>query len=105
MRASIRDRRWEWGHFRWRNAEQDFGAIGIAAADGAGDGKLLYCVPNEPFFVKNLENIQGDERDVIFISVGYARNAAGQMTMRFGPLGNQGGERRLNVLITRARRR
>jgi very-short-patch-repair endonuclease len=60
---------------------------------------------NEPFFVKNLENIQGDERDVIFISVGYARNAAGQMNMRFGPLGNQGGERRLNVLITRARRR
>jgi very-short-patch-repair endonuclease len=61
--------------------------------------------PYEPFFVKNLENIQGDERDVIFISVGYARNAAGQMNMRFGPLGNQGGERRLNVLITRARRR
>ncbi len=61
--------------------------------------------PHEPFFVKNLENIQGDERDVIFISVGYGRNAAGQMSMRFGPLSNQGGERRLNVLITRAKRR
>jgi hypothetical protein len=61
--------------------------------------------PNEPFFVKNLENIQGDERDVIFISVGYGKNADGQMAMRFGPLSSQGGERRLNVLITRARRR
>ena len=61
--------------------------------------------PHEPFFVKNLENIQGDERDVIFISVGYGKNSAGQMSMRFGPLSSQGGERRLNVLITRARRR
>jgi very-short-patch-repair endonuclease len=61
--------------------------------------------PHEPFFVKNLENIQGDERDVVFISVGYARDPAGQMSMRFGPLSNRGGERRLNVLISRARRR
>jgi very-short-patch-repair endonuclease len=60
---------------------------------------------NEPFFVKNLENIQGDERDIIFISVGYARNAQGQMSMAFGPLSSEGGERRLNVLISRAKRR
>jgi very-short-patch-repair endonuclease len=59
----------------------------------------------EPFFVKNLENIQGDERDVIFISVGYARDADGYFAMNFGPLQNDGGERRLNVLITRAKRR
>ena len=59
----------------------------------------------EPFFVKNLENIQGDERDVIFISVGYARDASGYMAMNFGPLSSQGGERRLNVLISRARER
>ncbi len=59
----------------------------------------------EPFFVKNLENIQGDERDVIFISVGYARDASGSMSMNFGPLSSQGGERRLNVLISRARER
>ena len=61
--------------------------------------------PEEPFFVKNLENVQGDERDVIFISVGYGRAADGQLTMNFGPLNQDGGERRLNVLITRARRR
>ena len=60
---------------------------------------------NEPFFVKNLENIQGDERDVIFISVGYGKNAQGYMAMSFGPLSGEGGERRLNVLITRAKRR
>jgi very-short-patch-repair endonuclease len=59
----------------------------------------------EPFFVKNLENVQGDERDVIFISVGYGRNAQGYMSMNFGPLNRDGGERRLNVLISRAKRR
>lgn len=58
---------------------------------------------DEPFFVKNLENVQGDERDTIFFSICYARNAQGRMYMRFGPLGNQGGERRLNVAITRAK--
>lgn len=61
--------------------------------------------PEEPFFVKNLENVQGDERDVIFISVGYGRQASGQVYMNFGPLNKDGGERRLNVIITRARRR
>ncbi len=60
---------------------------------------------SEPFFVKNLENVQGDERDVIFISVGYGRTAEGSLSMNFGPLNGEGGERRLNVLITRARMR
>jgi very-short-patch-repair endonuclease len=59
----------------------------------------------EPFFVKNLENIQGDERDVIFISVGYGKDKTGYMAMQFGPLSSEGGERRLNVLISRAKRR
>lgn len=59
----------------------------------------------EPFDVKNLENVQGDERDVIFISVGYGRTSNGTVSMNFGPLNREGGERRLNVLITRARRR
>ncbi|MEN4887245.1 DUF3320 domain-containing protein [Enterobacter ludwigii] len=66
---------------------------------------FFYSHPGEPFFIKNLENIQGDERDVIMISVGYARNKQGYLAMRFGPLGSQGGERRLNVLISRAKRR
>ena len=62
----------------------------------------------DEFFVKNLENVQGDERDTIFFSVGYAKTkdqkAKGKpMSMRFGPLGVQGGERRLNVAITRAK--
>jgi very-short-patch-repair endonuclease len=61
--------------------------------------------PEEPFFVKNLETIQGDERDVVFLSVGYGPDAAGRITMNFGPLNREGGWRRLNVLVTRARRR
>ncbi|WP_152051540.1 DUF3320 domain-containing protein [Tautonia marina] len=59
----------------------------------------------EPFFVKNLESVQGDERDAMFISVGYGRDADGRVSMNFGPLNGEGGERRLNVLITRARLR
>ncbi len=55
------------------------------------------------FFVKNLENIQGDERDVIVISVGYGYDKGGTITMNFGPLNMVGGERRLNVAVTRAR--
>ncbi|MBL7040945.1 MAG: DUF3320 domain-containing protein [Pirellulaceae bacterium] len=59
----------------------------------------------EPFFVKNLETIQGDERDVILLSVGYGRSRpAERLSMNFGPLNQAGGWRRLNVLITRARR-
>ncbi|VFR96914.1 DNA helicase related protein [plant metagenome] len=59
--------------------------------------------PSEPFFVKNLENIQGDERDAMFISIGYGRNESGRIAKEFGPLNRDGGHRRLNVLITRAK--
>lgn len=58
----------------------------------------------EPFFVKNLENIQGDERDVVFLSVTYAKAADGRLRYNFGPLNGENGWRRLNVLTTRARR-
>lgn len=58
---------------------------------------------DEPFFVKNLENVQGDERDTIIFSICYAKDRIGKMYMRFGPLGHEGGERRLNVAITRAK--
>jgi very-short-patch-repair endonuclease len=61
--------------------------------------------PHEPFFVKNLENVQGDERDVIFISIGYGRTSEGYLAMSFGPVNRDGGERRLNVLFSRARKR
>ena len=57
------------------------------------------------FFVKNLENVQGDERDVMFFSVCYGYDQDGRITMNFGPLNKAGGERRLNVAITRARER
>ncbi len=57
----------------------------------------------EPVFVKNLENVQGDERDVILFSVAYGPDQAGKVSMNFGPLNRDGGERRLNVAITRAR--
>lgn len=58
---------------------------------------------NEPIFVKNLENVQGDERDVILFSVGYGADKTGKVSMNFGPLNNAGGERRLNVAVSRAR--
>lgn len=57
----------------------------------------------EPFFAKNLENIQGDERDVIFLSVTYGRGPDGKIRYNFGPLNGPNGWRRLNVLTTRAR--
>lgn len=59
----------------------------------------------EPFFVKNLENIQGDERDVIFLSVTYAKGPDGRLRYNFGPINGENGWRRLNVLTTRSRKR
>lgn len=58
---------------------------------------------SDSFFVKNLENIQGDEKDIIIISVGYGKDINGKLTLNFGPLNKEGGERRLNVLISRAK--
>lgn len=68
--------------------------------------KYFLSEKKEPFFVKNLENIQGDERDVIFLSVCYAKHDPEKsLSMNFGPLNQEGGERRLNVLITRAKKK
>jgi superfamily I DNA and/or RNA helicase/very-short-patch-repair endonuclease len=58
---------------------------------------------SEPFFIKNLENVQGDERDVIFVSMTYGPNEDGKVFQRFGPINSEAGHRRLNVLFTRAR--
>ena len=58
----------------------------------------------EPIFVKNLENVQGDERDVILFSIGYGPDEDGRVALNFGPLNREGGWRRLNVAVSRARR-
>lgn len=57
----------------------------------------------EPFFIKNLETVQGDERDTIIFSIAYAKDADGRLLMNFGPINREGGERRLNVAVTRAK--
>jgi hypothetical protein len=75
-----------------RDADDDRLAAALDRADGEG------------LFVKNLENVQGDERDVVFFSTGFSVNATGALPLNFGPLNRTGGERRLNVAITRARR-
>ncbi len=65
--------------------------------------RLAAMQMHEPIFVKNLENVQGDERDVILFSIGYGPDKSGKISMNFGPLNNPGGERRLNVAVSRAR--
>ncbi|HWD41720.1 MAG TPA: DUF4011 domain-containing protein [Fimbriimonas sp.] len=61
--------------------------------------------PNEPLEIKNLETVQGDERDVVLVSITYGRDSGGVIRQQFGPILQDGGERRLNVLFTRARKR
>jgi len=74
-------------------------------AAGLTSAAEAFCPNGERLFVKNLETVQGDERDVVFISIGYGRDAQGRMSINFGPVSADGGERRLNVLISRARQR
>jgi very-short-patch-repair endonuclease len=83
-----------------RDAIED--ALYAAGLTSAVEG---FCANGERLFVKNLETVQGDERDVVFISIGYGRDAQGRMSVHFGPVSADGGERRLNVLISRARQR
>jgi very-short-patch-repair endonuclease len=78
-----------------QEAEKDDSAL--AAFRARHEGTL------EPFDVKNLENVQGDERDVIFVSVTYGPDSRGVVAQNFGPINGVGGERRLNVLFTRAK--
>ena len=75
----------------------------LIGAEGLGD--FFDEDAAERFFVKNLERVQGDERDAIILSIGYGKTPHGRVLHRFGPLNLEGGERRLNVAITRARRR
>jgi very-short-patch-repair endonuclease len=69
------------------------------------DAKLDTCIrrSKEEVFVKNLETVQGDERDIILFSICYGPDVAGNVSMNFGPLNKEGGARRLNVAVTRAR--
>lgn len=78
--------------------------LDAARADDAElDGWFEAADGGEPVLVKNLETIQGDERDVVILSVGYGPDAGGALPRNLGPLSQRGGERRLNVAITRAR--
>ena len=105
-------------HMRTRPAEESLGVVALSRAQADHIDRLIEHrrreqpdvehrfadAANEPLFVKNLENVQGDERDRIIISVGYGpTRESGATPNRFGPLNTTGGERRLNVLVTRAK--
>jgi superfamily I DNA and/or RNA helicase len=69
------------------------------------DPVLAELLNSDAIFIKNLENVQGDEKDVIILSTGYGKDENGKITMNFGPINTNGGEKRLNVAITRARKK
>jgi hypothetical protein len=77
----------------------------LARANQTFRGRLdaAFAREDEELFVKNLENVQGDERDIMIVSVAYAPNAEGRMVMNFGPINQEGGEKRLNVIFSRAK--
>ena len=99
------------------NPEKSLGVIAFSEAQqDAIERELATLIRKQPkletffnedspdsFFIKNLESVQGDERDVIYFSIGYARDRKGTLSHNFGPLNRDGGHRRLNVAITRAR--
>lgn len=88
-----------------RHADAIEGGVLNALADRPELEDFFSEEREERFFVKNLERVQGDERDAIILAVGYGKNPDGTLPHRFGPLNNDGGERRLNVAVTRAKRR
>ncbi len=81
------------------NAPQQMLVLDLLEAESAKNGKSIPA----SLFVKNIENVQGDEKDIIIFSIGYAAGKRGRMSMQFGSLNAAGGENRLNVAITRAR--
>ncbi len=86
------------------HAERITEALRLARHDDASlDAFCSAGHPDEPLFVKNLERVQGDERDSIILTIGYGKSPTGVMQYRFGPINQAGGERRLNVAITRSR--
>lgn len=88
-----------------RHADRIESAVRAAVTAAPDLARLMDDHRSEPFFVKDLERVQGDERDAVILSVGYGRTTQGELLHRFGAVSDGGGERRLNVAITRARRR
>ena len=82
-----------------RLAEEDSDFAARLEADYVREENDVFC----GLFVKNLENVQGDERDIIIMSVCYGHDASGRMLMNFGPINQRGGEKRLNVIFSRAK--
>lgn len=89
------------------NSEQQSLILDLLDKERSKNSEIEWAFSNdhvlEPVFVKNLETVQGDERDVILFSITYGPDQSGHITMNFGPLNKPGGERRLNVAMTRAR--
>ncbi|MCD8075690.1 MAG: DUF4011 domain-containing protein [Lachnospiraceae bacterium] len=90
------------------NIHQKALLLSLLEEEAAGNHQLEQALGNmeekgEPLFIRNLECVQGDERDVILFSTGYGPDAKGRLTMNFGPLAQAGGHKRLNVALTRAR--
>jgi DNA polymerase III delta prime subunit len=87
--------------------EAELDALGAADAEFAARLEAEYVREEDDqfcgLFIKNLENVQGDERDIIILSICYGPNAEGRMLMNFGPINQRGGEKRLNVIFSRAR--
>lgn len=88
-----------------RHADRVQRAIDQAVSHRPELGPFFDASAEERFFVKNLERVQGDERDAIILTVGYGKDRGGNLPFRFGPLLSLGGQRRLNVAVTRARQR
>lgn len=82
-----------------RNKDERFDLLLSEAETREKDGE------NIGFFVKNIENVQGDQRDIIIFSIGYAKNATDRVSINFGWLSQNGGENRLNVAISRAKKK
>ncbi|GAA1899540.1 DUF3320 domain-containing protein [Lapillicoccus jejuensis] len=101
---------------RWRARERSIGVVTFNLQQRQLIEQMLWdsgvegvaeslAAKQDGLFVKNLENVQGDERDVVLFSTGFSANDDGVLPLNFGPLNRSGGERRLNVAVTRARRR
>lgn len=88
------------------NAQQQGLILDLLDAERKADPELEWFFADdreEPLIVKNLENIQGDERDIMLFSITFGPDQAGKFTMNFGAMNKDGGEKRLNVAVTRAR--